>query len=413
MELSSKPQALASNASAAAIQESRFPILIWVTLVYLATLAMQLLSADIAWLALLFFSGLTALQMSIYWQASALIVGRPWMYFAVQGLIVYGSAYLVPLGAPAVLCGLFAVLIAQAVGLWHLRWKAAVLSVGCYTLFLTGLAGTGWTSEMVILIPIFILMQVVVVSYSILYFRQVQARSRTQSFLRELEETHRKVEELTVANERQRMARDLHDTLAQDLAGLRMQLDAADAHLQAGTVERARQIIRQSMEHVKHALSEARLVIDDLRSEQVEEMGFGELVESVVGRMVAPEDTRVSLDIPSGIRLPRLMKEHGAYILGEAVSNAVKHADASRIEVIARELSGEGLQLEVTDDGKGFDPQQADRQVGHYGLVGIRERVRLLGGEMTIASNRDSGTSLIIQLPIGKGDDNGAIDTHR
>lgn len=80
----------------------------------------------------------------------------------------------------------------------------------------------GDTDEMIVFLPIFILMLIVVLAYAILFLKQVQERLKIQSFLEDLREAHEKVEELTLANERQRMARDLHDTLAQGVAGLIM-----------------------------------------------------------------------------------------------------------------------------------------------------------------------------------------------
>lgn len=95
-------------------------------------------------------------------------------------------------------------------------------------------------------------------AFAIMFFRQVHERQRIQSFLQDLQEAHKKVEELTLANERQRMARDLHDTLAQGVAGLIMRLEAADAHLSRGNTERTGEIIKQSMQQARRTLADAR-----------------------------------------------------------------------------------------------------------------------------------------------------------
>ena len=111
-----------------------------------------------------------------------------------------------------------------------------------------------------------------VVVYVVLYSRQAEARMQAQRLLRDLEGANRqlteyaaRVEDLTIAAERQRMARELHDTLSQGLAGLILQLEAADAHLAANHPERARSILEQSMEKARGTLREARQAIDDLR----------------------------------------------------------------------------------------------------------------------------------------------------
>src|SRR5690606_1594523 len=128
---------------------------------------------------------------------------------------------------PIVLIGLYPVLLGQSFAMLNEKRKITIGLIAAAYLILTiiALLATDWLDQLLLLIPIFLLMNVIVISYAHLFFRQVHARLRTQSFLNELEQTHRKVEELTLANERQRMARDLHDTLAQGLAGLIMQLE--------------------------------------------------------------------------------------------------------------------------------------------------------------------------------------------
>ncbi|UPK47383.1 hypothetical protein KET34_18125 [Paenibacillus pabuli] len=96
----------------------------------------------------------------------------------------------------------------------------------------------------------------VVISYVSLFYRQVNARVRTQNFLRELELAHQKVEELTLTGERQRMARDLHDTLAQGLAGIIMQLEAASIHQEKGNQLKVQEIIRNARVQARQSLAD-------------------------------------------------------------------------------------------------------------------------------------------------------------
>ncbi len=111
-----------------------------------------------------------------------------------------------------------------------------------------------------------------VVIYVTLYIRQHEAREQAQNLLKELEAANQQlseyaaqVEDLTIATERQRLARDLHDTLSQGLAGLILQLEAVDANLKNERQDRAVEILQQSMEHARATLADARLAISDLR----------------------------------------------------------------------------------------------------------------------------------------------------
>ncbi|WP_372631134.1 sensor histidine kinase [Cohnella sp.] len=391
-----------------AISDSRIPILIWIVLIYGASLALQLIDGDFHWINLLFFTGLIALHASLYWHSPSFVVKRAWIYFLIQGLLVYAASYLVPTGSPVVLIGLYPALISQSTGVFNERSKIVLVSLGCYSLMLIALGAMDRSREFALIIPVFVLLNVIVVSYGLLFFRQVRAKLRTQSFLRELERTHRRVEELTLANERQRMARDLHDTLAQGLAGLLMQLEAADAHLDKANPERAQDIIKKAMERARSTLSEARLVIDDLRQNGGTEAGDGDFVRLVgetADKLTAHTPLSVSLNSSPLLPLSRFVMEHCLYIVGECIANAVKHAEAKRLCLtIEQDPRTESLRLVVQDDGIGFHVGAIGQRSGHYGLVGIRERIRLLGGEAEISSAPGKGTTIEVRVPGRKGE---------
>ena len=152
--------------------------------------------------------------------------------------------------SPVILIGLLPLLIAQSIGVYYHTLKI-ILTGLCFMYFFLALILVNDTDDLTVYIPILFLILIVVVAYSILFFRQVKARIRTQTFLKELELAHQQVEELTLANERQRMARDLHDTLAQGLAGIIMQLEAVQAHLENQNTQRAQSIIKGSMSQAR------------------------------------------------------------------------------------------------------------------------------------------------------------------
>jgi NarL family two-component system sensor histidine kinase YdfH len=260
----------------------------------------------------------------------------------------------------------------------------------------------GDANGVVFLLPFFALMLVVVVAYALLFFQQVQERLRIQKFLVDLKEAHMKVEELTLSNERQRMARDLHDTLAQGVAGLIMQLEAADAHITRGNTEKTQDIIRLSMKQARRTLAEARLAIDNLRMKSASELDFREAVEAEVQHFTDATGIAVSTEFRLTRRLTRTLMEHSLHMVKECLTNIARHARADKVWVTVSD-EAEQLSMEIRDNGVGFSPDAIGKVPGHYGLLGLQERVRLVGGDMKVDSS-PAGTRIEIVASINEGD---------
>ena len=172
----------------------------------------------------------------------------------------------------ALILGLYIGLIGEAIGILRnarLSAIAVIVYLGLATINFVLISG--WQGLLLWALAT-ALMVFFVVAYVSLYSRQTEARARAQALLSELETAHRelaeyaaRVEDLTLAAERQRMARELHDTLAQGLAGLILQLEAANSHLASGRVERAKEILVQAMTRARNTLADARRAIGDLR----------------------------------------------------------------------------------------------------------------------------------------------------
>lgn len=238
--------------------------------------------------------------------------------------------------------------------------------------------------------------------YVTLYNRQTEANERARELLAQLETANRQlseyaaqVEDLTIAAERQRMARELHDTLSQGLAGVILQLEAADAHLGQDRPRKAREIIQQAMQQARTALSAARQAIDNLRNPAASSLE--EALRQQMERFGSMAQIDCALEINQPVEATSDQQEALVRIISEALTNIHQHAKASLVWVQLGSDDG-GIQLEIRDDGVGFDPSHTPP--GHYGLIGIRERTRLAGGELTIHSQPGSGgTQLIVRFP--------------
>ena len=400
-------EAPAATAEQAATRETR-PFLFIVTVVLLVLYGASLAGnpALRTMPALAVFTALMLAQGVIYWLVLRLPQSLPWIvaYLAVQTALATAAALLAAnLGTSF---GLFAALIGISVGLLRQRALAAtaVLILLGLLAFVTLRGNDGsatLSSWLVVAIP----MTLFVVIYVLLYTRQMEAREQAQALLAELEAANRQlaeyaaqVEDLTLAAERQRMARELHDTLAQGLAGLILQLEAARSHIDQGRPGRAGEVVDQAMARARSTLHEARQAIGDLRAPQNAADDLGLALRREAERFSRATGIPCAVEIALDAALPPRSNEHIQRIVAEALGNVAQHAEAGQVWVSAVQGAG-GVEIAVRDDGVGFDAGAAGAPAGHYGLVGMRERARLAGGELAISSAPGQGTAVRLRLP--------------
>jgi two-component system, NarL family, sensor histidine kinase YdfH len=331
--------------------------------------------------------------------------GRIVVYILGQGLLAFVITSLSQ--DIGMVFALYMALIGETIGFLGLsRW--GILATLYYLslsltnfLLLNNMGGAVFWLLTVIPVVIFIGM------YVTLYLRQTEAREKAQALAEELESANgqltryaAEVEDLTIANERQRMARELHDTLSQGLAGLILQLEAADAHLINDHREKAQTIIANAMVQARTTLAEARRAIDDLRQPSLDDLDSALRLE--VSRFTGATGIPVHLHSDPTPPLPDPVKETVIRTVAEALTNIDHHAWAKNVEVNVQ-VKEENLSVTIQDDGVGFDPTSIP--AGHYGLLGIQERVRLLNGSFEIKSEEGKGTTLNIQVslsPLGR-----------
>ena len=203
-----------------------------------------------------------------------------------------------------------------------------------------------------------------------------------------------------VFEERSRLAREIHDTLAQGFVGISHQLDALGILLDSDPGA-ARQHLNHARKMARHSLTEARRSMMDLRTTELQEQDLPEALEAAARRWVAGSRVDVRLNVsPIDRKLPADVEQNLLRIAQEAVANAVKHSTAT---VIWLDLSLEGnvLRLRVKDDGKGFEPADTFAvSGGHFGILGMRERAERVGGQFDLASEPGSGTQVEVVVPI-------------
>lgn len=328
------------------------------------------------------------------------------LYLAAQTLLAV-ALVLLGQGDPMV-SALFFPLAGEVFGLFEEPVRRIVALASLILAWaLSSLATAGWI-QMRVQLPAAVLGLAFVGIYVTLFTRQMRERERAERLLAELEQAHAKlkayalkVEELSVTQERQRMARELHDTLAQGLAGLIMQLEAVDDLLERGDAERARTITGRAMQRARSTLQEARTAIAALRSPW-EQGDVIEAVRRLVENLTADTGIACAFEAgPGDLHLQGYLAETVYRVVQEGLANVARHSGARRAWV-RLSAAGSEVSLEVGDDGAGFDLSSAVSEAGHYGLTGLRERVALEDGRLEIRTAPGAGTRLLITLPLGE-----------
>ena len=203
--------------------------------------------------------------------------------------------------------------------------------------------------------------------------------------------------QLGAAEERNRLAREIHDTLAQGLSATALQLESADALLDSNP-QRAREPLRRALSLTRSNLEEARRSVLDLRAAPLENRPLSEALKALVDRWEAETGIGARFSAVNGSRpLPSRVEAALYRICQEALTNVARHAEAGRVGV-RLVATPQQVRLSVEDDGRGFDPSgvPGDR----HGLVGMRERAQMLGGILELRSSPGEGTKVEATVPL-------------
>jgi NarL family two-component system sensor histidine kinase YdfH len=257
-------------------------------------------------------------------------------------------------------------------------------------------------------IPTLLLILAFVVIYVVLFMRQTHALSRVQSLLLDLEAAHQQlqdysaqVEELTKQQERQRVARELHDTLIQGLAGLILQLEAVDSHLEEKQPEKAQHTAQQAMHLARSTMVEARQAIQNLRPEQRQKIDLLNSVTREVDNFTATTGIKTSYHKAKGaLYLQTETAQEILRIIQESLANIQRHAKANSVGIRVG-VESNVLHIKVEDDGVGFSPNLVANKQNAFGLRGMRERAERLGGALKVTSKPGAGTTITLELELG------------
>ncbi|MFI6108755.1 GAF domain-containing sensor histidine kinase [Streptomyces sp. NPDC051310] len=205
--------------------------------------------------------------------------------------------------------------------------------------------------------------------------------------------------ELTIAEERSRLAHELHDAVSQKLFSLRLTAQAASALVDRDPA-RAKGELQQVAALAAEAADELRAAVVELRPAALDEDGLVHTLRTQVQVLDRAHSARVTFD-SCGIRaLPAAQEEALLRVAQEALHNALRHSGADQVAV-SLVRRGQGAVLSVTDNGKGFEPRAVRRAGRHLGLVSMRDRAGGVGGTLTVHSGPGKGTTIEMEVPGG------------
>jgi signal transduction histidine kinase len=233
-----------------------------------------------------------------------------------------------------------------------------------------------------------------VVGLSLAWVTTLRRRVRAQSAV-----IWERVKHETELQERQRMARELHDTLEQNLAGIGLCLEAASRALPA-RVPVAEQHLALAVEQVNAGVDEVRRSVWALRASSLEASGLAAALDEIAQQLArcsaAPVEVRTRVIGKAGAFA--LSVENDLLRIGqEALTNAVRHGKALHLDIELR-YEPDAFRLRVSDDGRGFDAQLPLRP-GHFGLMGMRERAEMIGAQLEVRSTAGRGTVIVVTVP--------------
>ena len=209
---------------------------------------------------------------------------------------------------------------------------------------------------------------------------------------------HQQAEQLAVTRERERIARDLHDSVTQTLYSLSLYVDATQKALQGDKTDKAQKHVRELRKLAREAMLDMRLLIFELHPPILQKEGLAVAVRTRLEAVESRSGIRTEYQVVNERRLPLSIEAELYHIAQEALTNVVKHSQADSVNVTLY-YGKDRFKMKVQDNGIGFDPEKAD-EGGGMGLRGIKERVQRMNGKLHVESTPQKGTIIVVTVRI-------------
>jgi PAS domain S-box-containing protein len=203
---------------------------------------------------------------------------------------------------------------------------------------------------------------------------------------------------LSAVEERQRLARDLHDTVAQTLYSMTLLAEAVRRMANAGDLDQVQAYASRLGETAQQSLKEMRLLVYEMRTSVLEEQGLAKAIQNRLDAVEKRSGIDVHFQTNLEGKLPEPLEKGLFYIVSEALTNSLKHANAASVNVVMCVDGTDEVAMEISDNGRGFDLNAAE-DGGGIGLNSMKERAEKLGGGMKVVSETGQGTRVLVRVP--------------
>lgn len=384
-------------------QRGRWTSLAMLTLVYLFSLTASYPQKD----KMAFYAGfLMFVHLLIIMTAKWIIkFGEYYALLAIQAVVSIGMAIIMgsEIGSFAFLVGTLGILVIENISLASTRprhlisWLLWVYAGG---VLIAGLLTNSLINCFYLLEAIMATSFLAYYYYNPIYENGYQS-IQLQQLNDELNDAYQKVEQLTVVEERQKMARDLHDTLTQDLVGIGMELSVIEAYGKNGDYNKAKAQLQHTKKLTTSAISESRDIIEDYRNVTPADAAVSLRLRVLerVELLHVKYGLKTTVEIDDDVMLAGELLVDVTRMVNEALMNVIKHANILEAQVGAI-VKGNRLIINVENNGDPF-PENTHHQ-GHFGLLGMRERAQSHGGDIRIMSLPNEGTVVQIEVEMGQ-----------
>lgn len=376
----------------------RWPMIFWSLMMYFLSYYLRTDLHALGDVKSAFFFTLFFIQAVINFKSLQFIRVSKILYLVSQIIVIIVAGILIAPGEIVLYISMLPVIGVQIISLFDIKLKTLffILAPAQIAVIIIQLVNNGIFLALMVTEASAFLNVVVFLAWQF-YHRQVHQMIKTQHILQELQVTYTEVKEISQQKERDRIGRELHDTLMQGLAGVTMQLEGIKALILNGKISRAVDEIDKTITLSRSSLVEARTAVYEMRRAKTNNIDLYDRLDKLAKVFYENYGLSVNVKVSSIIKLPQETLEEVMRIISEALTNVVKHSKTD-FAIVKIDLD-DFLNIEIIDYGAGFNVTAGERKKQHFGLHSIYERSQVLQGEVIIDSHVGEGTRVKIQIP--------------
>lgn len=376
----------------------RWPMIFWSLMMYFLSFYLRTEQNTLGSVNSAMFFTLFFIQALVNFNNIKFINFNKSVYILLQIIIIIGAGMIISPGEIILYLSMLPVLSIQIMSLFDIRLKNLLLILAPAQIIVIGIQVINSGFFLALMAAEASLFLNVVFFYAWqFYHRQVSQMVKTEHILQELQVTYTEVKEISQQNERNRIGRDLHDTLMQGLAGVTMQLEGIKALLANDKIDRAMTEIDKTIDLSRTSLVDARTTVYEMRQTKTKDIDLYNRLDKLTKVFYENYGLSVNIKVGANMTLPQEPLDEILRIISEALTNVVKH---SKTDVAIVKISlDDFLNIDIIDYGVGFNVRAGESKKNHFGLNSIYERVEKLEGKVHIDSHVSEGTRIQIKIP--------------